>query len=183
MPHIHTEAGQHDQTVSAYIVRRDGDEVYIMLHMHRKLHKLLPVGGHVELNETPWSAMAHELTEESGYSVDELALLQPKIRIEKLDKVVLHPQPFVVQTHDVTPGHYHTDLGYIFVAETHPRGRVADGESEDIRWFTRDGIERLSEQEIYHDTKQMCLEIFDKFFVEWQLVAAAEFSTSSSTID
>lgn len=176
MGHIHTEPGQIDQTVSAYVLRRDGDEVYIMLHSHKKLHKLLPVGGHVELDETPWSAMAHELTEESGYSIEELTILQPVVRIEKLDKVVLHPQPFVVQTHSVVPGHYHTDMGYIFVAETHPRRRVADGESEDIRWFTRDGIVRLGGDEIWHDTRQICLAIFDQFFESWQPRPAADFS-------
>ncbi|QHN43246.1 NUDIX domain-containing protein [Candidatus Mycosynbacter amalyticus] len=175
MGHIHDKPGQIDQTVSAYVLRRDGDEVYIMLHNHKKLHKLLPVGGHVELDETPWSAMAHELTEESGYSVEELKILQPVVRIEKLDKVALHPQPFVVQTHNVVPGHYHTDMGYIFIAETHPRGRVADGESEDIRWFTRDGIVRIAEDDIWRDTRQMCLEIFDKFLANWQPLPATDF--------
>ena len=53
MGHIHTEAGQIDQTVTAYVLRREGDEVYIMLHQHKKIQKLLPVGGHVELDETP----------------------------------------------------------------------------------------------------------------------------------
>lgn len=183
MPHIHTRAGQHDQTVSAYILRQDGDEIYVMLHMHKKLQKLLPVGGHVELDETPWSAMAHELTEESGYSVEELEVLQPSLRVEKLDKVVLHPQPFVIQTHELTPEHYHTDLGYIFLAETHPRGRVADGESEDIRWFTRDGIERIGSGDIYRNTKQLCLEIFDKFFIEWQGMSASEFQTGPPVTD
>lgn len=71
MPHIHTKPGQYDHTVTAYIVRTDGDDPKVLLHMHRKLGMLLPPGGHVELDETPWAAMAHELTEESGYTLDE----------------------------------------------------------------------------------------------------------------
>lgn len=175
MGHIHDTPGQIDQTVSAYVLRRDGDDVYVMLHKHKKLGALLPVGGHVELTETPWGAMAHELAEESGYALAELEILQPAVRVAALDHVVVHPQPFVVQTHEVTLGHYHTDMGYIFVAQTHPRGNIAEGESDDIRWYTRDGIASLGD-DIWHDTRQMCLAIFDQFIDEWQPVAANSFA-------
>ena len=121
--------------------------------------------------------MAHELVEESGYSLDELDVLQPTTRVESLRQVVLHPQPFVVQTHDITPVHAHSDMGYIFVAQTHPRGQVADGESSDIRWLTRDGVERLRDDEVFDNTRQLCLEIFDKFLTDWSPVAADTFST------
>lgn len=175
MGHIHTEAGQIDQTVTAYVLRRDGDEVYIMLHQHKKLHKLLPVGGHVELDETPWEAMAHELTEESGYTLDELEVLQPSPRISQLNKVTLHPQPLVVQTHDISPEHRHTDQAYLFIAETMPHGERAEGESDDIRWLTREGVERLRNDEIYDNTRQICLAVFDSFLTDWQPVSTADF--------
>lgn len=175
MGHIHTEPGQIDQTVTAYVLRRDGDEVYIMLHNHKKLHKLLPVGGHVELDETPWQAMAHELTEESGYTLAELQVLQPRLRIAHLDDVTLHPQPLVVQTHDITSEHRHTDQAYLFVAQTMPRGERAAGESDDIRWLTRDGVERLRSDEIYENIRQICLAVFDTFLADWQPVSTAEF--------
>lgn len=179
MGHIHTVPGQVDQTVTAFILRRDGDEVYIMLHLHRKLHKLLPVGGHVELDETPWDAMAHELTEESGYTLGELQVLQPVPRIERLSDVTVHPQPLVVQTHDITHEHRHTDQAYLFVAETMPRGERAPGESDDIRWLTRDGVERLSAEEIYDNTRQICLAVFDTFLGVWQPVATQEFGAAA----
>jgi len=63
MAHIHTQPGQHDHTASAYIVRTDFDEPKIMLHLHRKIGKYLQFGGHVELHETPWQAVVHELRE------------------------------------------------------------------------------------------------------------------------
>ena len=66
MAHIHTQPGQHDHTASAYIIRTDLDTPRIMLHLHRKIGKYLQFGGHVELNETPWQAVVHELREESG---------------------------------------------------------------------------------------------------------------------
>lgn len=178
MGHIHTTPGQVDQTVSAYIVRRDGDEVYVMLHKHKKLGKLLPIGGHVELHETPWGAMSHELTEESGYNLDDLRILQPKTRIMQLENVVLHPQPIVVQTHSVAKGHFHTDMGYLFVAETLPPAAPAEGESEDIRWLTRDGVESLSNDEIWDNTRQICRVIFDEFLEVWQPIDTHMFLTA-----
>lgn len=64
MSHIHSGNNQHDLTVTAYIVRIDTPEPQALLHLHKKLGVLLPVGGHVELSETPWQAIAHELEEE-----------------------------------------------------------------------------------------------------------------------
>lgn len=178
MGHIHTKAGQIDQTVSAYIIRRDGDDTYIMLHTHKKLGMLLPVGGHVELHETPWGALAHELEEESGYSMSDLEVLQPSLRIGALKNLIVHPQPFVVQTHEAGSSHYHTDMGYIFVAQAHPARRVAEGESDDIRWLTRAGIVSLTDAQIWPGTRQSCVEIFDHFLDEWQPVATTEYSKS-----
>ena len=53
MPHIHTEPGQHDHTVGAFIICLGNNSPKILLHMHKKLNKLLPIGGHIELNEAP----------------------------------------------------------------------------------------------------------------------------------
>lgn len=60
MAHIHTQAGQHDHTVTLYIIRIDTTEPKAWLHKHKKMKVLLPVGGHIELSETPWQAAAHE---------------------------------------------------------------------------------------------------------------------------
>lgn len=81
MAHIHTNPGEHDLTASAFIVRDDFEEPRLLLHMHKKLHILLQPGGHVELNENPWQAIEHELREETGYTFDELEVLQPKDRL------------------------------------------------------------------------------------------------------
>ena len=61
MAHIHTLSGQHDFTVSVYIVRQFDDiDWRIALHVHKKHNSLLPFGGHIELDETPWQAVARE---------------------------------------------------------------------------------------------------------------------------
>ena len=60
MPHIHTEPGQVDTTVTMYLFRERNGVLETMLHMHKKLGKLMPIGGHVELDETIWQAVAHD---------------------------------------------------------------------------------------------------------------------------
>ena len=136
MPHIHTEPGQHDMTVSGFIVRTDQPEPQCLVHMHRKIGKLMQIGGHIELDETPWQSIAHELAEESGYTLDELKVVQ-----HTADRVievasVNHPTPFCVNTHSVGNDHFHSDLCYGFVAEGPAAKLPAEGESADLRWLT-----------------------------------------------
>lgn len=136
MPHIHTQPGQHDLTVSAYIVREVDGEWKCLVHMHKKLHKLLQVGGHVELNETPWQALGHELREESGYELSELNVLQPTAHIPEFYDNIAHPIPVRFMTHLFSEGHYHIDCGYAFIADQLPAHALGAGESEDIRWYS-----------------------------------------------
>lgn len=135
MPHIHTEPGQHDMTVSGYIIRRREDGVWLCLvHMHRKIDTLMQIGGHIELAQTPWQAMAAELREETGYELAELAVVQ-WAAVPKLDGAITHPMPLLMNTHMAGEGHYHSDTCYGFIARGVPRHDAAEGESNDLRWL------------------------------------------------
>lgn len=136
MPHIHTEPDQHDVTVSAWIVQQQDGEWKCMVHFHRKIEKLMQIGGHLELDETPWQTMAHELREESGYDLSELKLLQPTSRHIEGANHFTHPVPFHMDTHNVGNDHFHSDICYGFVAKSAPKHGVAAGESSDLRWLT-----------------------------------------------
>ena len=157
MAHIHTLSGQHDFTVSVYIVRQFDDiDWRIALHVHKKHNSLLPFGGHIELDETPWQAVARELKEESGYDMSSLSIVlsKPKLGLVGCDE---HFVPFSVNTHAI-PGdvpHYHTDLTYAFVAKEEPTNAIANDESSDIRWLSLQEVEELSEKEIYQDARQL----------------------------
>jgi 8-oxo-dGTP diphosphatase len=143
--------------------------------MHRKYHILLPIGGHVELDETPWQAIAHELSEESGYSLDELHILQPPHRIRHLPEVKLHPYPVVLNTHKVSPDHSHSDTAFAFTATTDPQGHIADGESLDLRWLTRQELDALHEPEIYLHTKVAYQFVFEECLAHWEQVPTSSF--------
>lgn len=177
MAHIHTIPGQHDITASAYVVRDDFDEPRILLHMHRKLHRLLQPGGHVELHEHCWGSIAHELEEEAGYSLSELSVLQPKLRVAHITEAILHPQPLFINTHSF-PGidHFHTDSAYLFLAHDAPRMLPADGESADLRWLSKEDILALPHDMIHEHTREICVKIFDDFLSAWEPMPADSFA-------
>ncbi|HEU0266579.1 MAG TPA: NUDIX domain-containing protein [Candidatus Saccharimonadaceae bacterium] len=178
MPHIHTLPGRMDQSVTAFIVRTDLDEPRMLLHVHRKLGSLLPPGGHVELDETPWMAIAHELREESGYSLEELRVVQPKIRLKHLSGITLHPVPLVSNTHDIPGDHFHTDLDYLLIASAAPQGKPEKGETQEMLWLSRAEIVDLPREKIFDNTREIALFIFDEVLSSpaFELVPATDFS-------
>ena len=145
MPHIHTAPNQHDMTVSAYIVRRVDDEWKCLVHCHRKIEKYMQIGGHIELDQTPWQAMAAELNEESGYELCELVVLQALPSFEKSASNIAHPLPLMMNTHNAGKEHFHSDTCYAFVAEGESHHDVADGESNDLRWLSLDELKTMAQ--------------------------------------
>lgn len=150
MPHIHNNNGEHDSTASAFIVRIDTPEPSILLHVHKKLGKLLQFGGHVELSENPWQAILHEITEETGYDPSQLIILQPENMLITLDNAVLHPYPVCINTHNFSdsPDHKHTDISYAFTTTSEPKGVPDNGESTDFRLLTLSELRGLTDDEI-----------------------------------
>lgn len=171
MPHIHTEPGQHDLTTTAFIIRYDGDTPVAFLHRHKKLKILLPVGGHVELDETPWAAVLHEIEEESGYSLEQLKIMQPLERIKKMDGVKVHPVPLFLQTHEFKngAGHFHSDIGFVFVANGAPINMPADGESSEIEWLTQQQVAHRA-SEMPADIAQIYDFCFTTVLPQWEQV-------------
>jgi 8-oxo-dGTP diphosphatase len=176
MPHIHTKPGNHDLTTTAFILRRTTKGYVGFLHRHRTLGMLLPVGGHVELSETPWAGVLHEIAEESGYQPSQLEVLQPTDRIQVMSGVKTHPVPLFLQTHEFKsmPGHYHTDIGFAFVTDTLPERQPHAGESQDIEWLSNDEMQLRS-----HEMPDDIVEIYDFCFhtavQNWERVAIGQF--------
>ncbi len=175
MPHIHTEPGQHDHTASAVVIRIDGPEPRVMLHRHKKHGVYMQFGGHVELDETPWQTIQHELLEESGYELQQLTLLQPKDRIKSLPAVVLHPQPVCVNTHKFKEGHYHTDSIYALTTTEAPAHHIAEGESADFKLMTRQELIDLPADQKFPDVEQICLYMLDQCVPHWDRVDPKEY--------
>lgn len=179
MAHIHTEPGQHDHTASAFIVRYDDNVPKVLLHVHKKLGVLLQTGGHVELNETPWQAVLHEIKEETGYELNQLRLLQPKLRLKHITGAVLHPQPLVFNTHrfDNEGIHKHTDVSFAFITESLPSGLPDEGESRDQRWIGVKDLQLLTNDEIYSNVSEIITFLLSDVLGVWEIVGLSDFDS------
>lgn len=139
--HIHTEPNQHDVTVSAWLFRGEAEQE-VFVHMHRKMQKYMEIGGHMELDETPWQTIAREMAEEAGYELSNLELYQPDYMPLTLSRTVVHPVPSLMVTYQPVPGHYHTDITYVFHEISEASNVPQKGESQDLRWMTFSELER-----------------------------------------
>ena len=178
MPHIHTEAGQHDATVSFFIIRTDTPTPSVMLHMHRKVGKWMMFGGHVELNESPWEAALHEITEETGYAHQQLQVLQPPYRISKLDGAKVHPTPIVYSTKEYPAAeqtHFHTDATYALITNEDPEGQPEEGESTNIIIVNLEELNAIPDDEIVEAWREIAREILSHYYHTWTAVDLHEF--------
>jgi len=172
LAHIHTLPGQYDLTVSAFIVRPTPTP-QLLLHRHKLLGVIIQPGGHVELDETPWQAIRHELREETGYDLGQLRVLQPRLRPPAMSGV--HPQPVCVRSFpfEGLPAHFHTDLTYAFLTDEDPLYPVGEGESQELIWVTRPELLDLAPDQTYEDVRQMGMYILDHLLGEWEPVATS----------
>ena len=175
MAHIHTEPGQHDVTSSALIVRLDTPSPQILLHIHKKYGRLMQPGGHVELTETPWQAVLHEITEETGYNLEQLVVLQPKIRLKHLSNGVIHPVPACESTHIAIEKHFHTDRAYAFATYALPADLPAKGESTDLFWYDAAALVGLPDTEIGEDIRNICLFVLTVCAISWEQTPLTDF--------
>ncbi|HET6747293.1 MAG TPA: NUDIX domain-containing protein [Candidatus Saccharimonadales bacterium] len=176
MPHIHTEPGQHDHTVSIYIIRTDFAKPKLLFHFHKKAQLYTQFGGHIEIDETPWGSVLHELREESGYDMSQLELLQPRTRPTKIGSAIVHPTPVVHATmsYHGTAEHFHTDTAYAFTTAEAPAHLPEEGESTDIILLSRDEI--TPEERMDDITRDTALYVVDTILPSWQPVSPTEFS-------
>lgn len=176
MAHIHTQPGQYDLTVSAYILTTD-PEPSVLLHRHKTLNVYIQPGGHVELDENPWQALCRELREETGYGMDQLTILQPRLRLPKLTGDDLHPQPVCLRSFPFGTGgtHFHTDLTFAFLTDSDPHHPIDKEESHDFLWLTRSGLLSLPSAQTYEDVRQVGLYIMDTILTEWAQVPTCDF--------
>lgn len=176
MAHIHTQPGQHDHTISAYILLEEpGQPLRVLLHEHKKLNRWLQFGGHIELYENPWQALTHEIEEESGYQLRQLQLLQPPSRLQSANPQQFHPLPVSYNTHnfdDDNPGqHYHTDLGYGFLTSETPSVDIGDDESEVVQAFTIEELGTLSLPVTVYET---IVFLMTTGYIDWERLPAID---------
>lgn len=121
-------------TASAWVLDKTLTHV-AMIH-HRKLDKWLQPGGHIEETDVSWrDAAQREVTEEIG-----LTQFVSRAGDAQLFDVDVHAIP---ERGDV-PAHFHYDLRFLFVADTHAEHdatlQLNADEAHDCRWFALDAL-------------------------------------------
>jgi len=112
-------------TASAVVVGRRG----VLLHLHRRLHRWLQPGGHLDPGEPPEDGARRECEEETGLVV----------RHPPGGPVLVH-----VDVHRAADDHTHLDLRYLVLGPDADPSPPPD-ESQDVAWFTWDDAEAMAD--------------------------------------
>jgi len=184
MPHIHTSNGAHDFVVDGLMLKKKSDGKYkVLLHKHKKYGTYQSAGGHVEVDESVWSALIHEILEESGYSVEQFEVMQPKNRIKEVSKPsVLAPQPVFINTHKTSEDskHFHIQLLFLLVTSQEPAAGVASGESDDFIEVDKQEVHSLVKEGTVAWYIGDCIDyVYDYILNNWEAVPASSFETES----
>jgi 8-oxo-dGTP pyrophosphatase MutT (NUDIX family) len=113
-------------TASAVVVGPRG----VLLHRHRRLHRWLQPGGHLDPGERPEDGARRECEEETGLTVEHPVG----------GPVLVH-----VDVHGSADDHLHLDVRYLLVgpdAEPSP----PPTESQDVAWFTWDQADAVADE-------------------------------------
>jgi len=135
-----------DLVVAGYIY----DKNKVLLIHHRKLDMWLPVGGHIQKNETPDDALLREIKEEVGLDVE--ILNNNKFgMIENVKKNLAIP--FNVNLHSVGD-HDHCCFFYVCKAINGDELNINHAELKNFEWLTKEG---LNKNHIPSDVREMAI--------------------------
>lgn len=129
MPHIHK---LYDFVVSAFIVFRGR----VLLVYHKKYEEWLPIGGHIDLDEDPETALYKEIREECGLKVRILADKPSSIAHPGVKPL---PTPSYMDVHRIRGAHKHVAFVY-FGVSSGDRVRLHEREHREYRWVDRRGL-------------------------------------------
>lgn len=147
MPHIHELI---DFTASAFIVHEDK----VLLVHHKKLDSWLQIGGHIELDEDPDTALMREIEEECGLEVE---VLSEKAPCKTTDVTTPQWRPHFVNLYQITDTHQHVDMVYVCRAKT-TDFTLEEKSHHDMGWFT---AEETKDLKMFDNTRELVLASLD----------------------
>ncbi len=116
---------------TVFLVRPDRK---VLLTWNKNLQTWIPVGGHIEVGETPDAAAKREVFEETEFDFE----FFPKP--EQNDKALLL-RPFTVQIEKMP--HHNIHINVVFFGKcTKWSDKAATDEEEKLRWFSLEELEK-----------------------------------------
>lgn len=140
-----------DLVVAGYIFDKDK----VLLVHHKKLDLWLPVGGHINGNETPDDALLREIKEEVGIGAEILDKGNFGIGGATIRNLAA---PFHVNVHSAG-NHNHCCLFYICKVIKNQKIKI-NKELKNFKWFSK---EELNNKEIPLDVRGIGLKAFELF--------------------
>ncbi len=138
-----------DLVVTGYIFH---DDKLLLIH-HNKIDKWLPVGGHIEKDETSDQALLREIKEETNLDVDIISEEEiPLIGSTKQNLAT----PFYVNVHSVGD-HDHCSFFYVCKAKNQGELKI-NNELRDFKWISK---EELNSDSVPEDVKAIGQKAFE----------------------
>jgi 8-oxo-dGTP pyrophosphatase MutT (NUDIX family) len=123
--------------VVIYLVRNDGK---VLLHWNKNMDTWIPIGGHIELGETPIQAVKREVSEETGFKFDFLE----KPKIQGNSEII----PFFRFQIDKVP-HHNKHMTFVFIGKCNKYfKKQGTDKDEKLRWFSKKEILGIRENMI-----------------------------------
>ena len=139
-----------DLVVAGYIFNKNK----VLLIHHKKLDLWLPVGGHIQKNETPDDALLREIKEEVGLEAE--IINNNKLRRAGNVKKNLAIQ-FNINLHSVGD-HDHCCFFYVCKAIDAGKLKINHDELKNYEWFSKDD---LNQAHVPADVRAMALKGFE----------------------
>lgn len=135
---------------TACIVDKENKSI-LFIH-HKKLNKWLFVGGHIEENEDPETAVCREVKEETNLDITLLGDRYPR----EEDFI----RPFALQKNVVKGNHIHMDIFYIALANDPTQIETQEDEVLNYKWFTKDEILN-AKFDTFPEKRKMAIDVLD----------------------
>ncbi len=110
----------------------DKETKKVLFIYHKKLNKWLLVGGHIEENEDPETAVIREVKEETNLDITLLGKRYPR----EEDFII----PFALQRNIVKENHIHMDIFYVALAKDSSKLKEKEDEILGSKWFSKEEI-------------------------------------------
>jgi 8-oxo-dGTP pyrophosphatase MutT (NUDIX family) len=121
-----------DLTVAGYIFCDNK----LLLIKHKKLGLWLPVGGHIEKDETPDESLIREAKEEVGLDIHLLKSFTIHHSAQELEQLAI---PFYTNLHNV--GNHNHYCSFYLCESLHPHYNINKDEVLAASWFSRENLD------------------------------------------